>query len=95
MNYLRELEITDEVIEEIRKNNDESIIQNLIYDQENVLEVIKYFKEINIEVIDELLIRRPELFSIDCECIKKSFNKYNLEVIVSLINEDLNAINFL
>ena len=32
MNYLRELEITDEVIEEIRKNNDESIIQNLIYD---------------------------------------------------------------
>ena len=95
MNYLRELEITDEVIEEIRKNNDESIIQNLIYDQENVLEVIKYFKEINIEVIDDLLIRRPELFSIDCQSIKNSFNKYNLEVIVSLINEDLNAINFL
>ena len=95
MNYLRELEITDEVIEEIRKNNDVSIIQNLIYDQENVLEVIKYFKEINIEVIDDLLIRRPELFSIDCQSIKTSFNKYNLEVIVSLINEDLNAINFL
>ena len=95
MNYLREYDITDEVIEKIKKNNDKSIVQKLIYDEINVGNVINYLKSINIEVIDDLLISRPEFFSVDCEKIKKEFNKYNKEVLVNLINEDLNAINFL
>lgn len=95
MNYLREFDITDEVIKKIRNNNDKSIIQNLIYDEVNVGNVINYLRSINIEVIDELLISRPELFSVDCERLKTEFSKYNIEVLVNLINEDLNAINFL
>lgn len=95
MNYLREFDITDDVIESIKKNNDEAVVQGLIYAEENVKEVIKYFKTINILVINELLISRPEVFTINCEKLKLEFNKYNIEVLVNLINEDLNAINFL
>lgn len=95
MNYLREFDITDDVIESIKKNNDEAIVQGLIYAEENVKEVIKYFKTINILVINELLISRPEVFTINCDKLKLEFNKYNIEVLVNLINEDLNAINFL
>lgn len=95
MNYLREFDITDDVIESIKKNNDEAVVQGLIYAEENVKEVIKYFKTINILVINELLISRPEVFTINCDKLKLEFNKYNIEVLVNLINEDLNAINFL
>lgn len=95
MNFLREYDITDEVIEQIRTNNDSSIIQSLIYNEQNVGKIINYFKEINIEVIDELLISRPELFTIDLSKIKREINKYNVEILVNLINEDINSINFI
>ena len=95
MNFLREYDITDEVIEQIRENNDTSIIQALIYNDQNVGKIINYFKEINIEVIDELLISRPELFTVDVSKIKSEINKYNVEILVNLINEDINSINFI
>ena len=95
MNYLREFDISDDVIESIKNNNDEAVVQNLIYDEINVKEVIEFFKSINVDVINELLISRPEIFTINCDKLKKEFNKYNIEVLVNLINEDLNAINFL
>ena len=95
MNFLREYDITDEVIEQIRENNDSSIIQSVIYNEQNVGKIINYFKEINIEVIDELLISRLELFTIDVSKIKSEINKYNVEILVNLINEDINSINFL
>ena len=95
MNFLIEYDITDEVIEQIRINNDSSIIQSLIYNEQNVGKIINYFKEINIEVIDELLISRPELFTIDLSKIKSEINKYNVEILVNLINEDINSINFI
>lgn len=95
MNFLREYDINDEVIEQIRENNDSSIIQALIYNEQNVGKIINYFKEINIEVIDELLISRPELFTVDVSKIKSEINKYNVEILVNLINEDINSINFI
>ena len=95
MNYLREFDITDDVIENIKNYNTEAVVQNLIYDEINVKEVIEFFKSINIDVISELLISRPEIFTISSDKIKKEFNKYNINVLVNLINEDLNAINFL
>lgn len=95
MNFLREYDITDEVIEQIRENNDSSIIQSVIYNEQNVGKIINYFKEINIEVIDELLISRPELFTVDISKIKSEINKYNVEILVNLINEDINSINFI
>ena len=95
MNFLREYDITDEVINQIRENNDSSIIQSVIYNEQNVGKIINYFKEINIEVIDELLISRPELFTVDISKIKSEINKYNVEILVNLINEDINSINFI
>ena len=95
MNFLREYDITDEVIEQIRENNDSSVIQSVIYNEQNVGKIINYFKEINIEVIDELLISRPELFTVDISKIKSEINKYNVEILVNLINEDINSINFI
>ncbi len=95
MNFLREYDISDNVIRDIRKYNDKAVVQMLIYDEENVGNVIEYLRNIGIEVIDEMLINRPEIFSIKCNLLIEAFNKYDLETLVNLINEDINAINFI
>ena len=95
MNFLREFDISDKTIERIKENNDDSILNNLIFDSENVRKIIEFFREIDIEVIDDLLIYRPEIFSIDYKKLVDEFNKYNLKILVSLINDDISAINFI
>lgn len=95
MEFLKELGFNDLVLHRIINSNDDSVIYNFIMDCDNVRDVINYFREIGIEVIDELLVRRLEVFSIDISKLKKQFDKYNIGVLVSLINEDISAINFL
>lgn len=61
--------------------------------KENVLEVIRYLESIHVEVLDELLINRLELFLLPKRKIQERFEKYNIQVLVELINEDINVLN--
>ena len=95
MDFLKELDISDETIIKIKENNMPNVIRQFIADRENAKKIIKYMQELNIEVIEDLLIRRIEIFSIDYNRLKKAFDNYNTEVLVALVNEDISAINFL
>ena len=95
MNFLKELGIDDITIQKIKENNLPNVIRQFINDRENVKLIIKYFQDKKIEVVDDLLIRRIEIFSIDYNRLKKAFDNYNQSVLVALVNEDISAINFL
>ena len=95
MNFLKELGIDDITIQKIKENNLPNVIRQFINDRENAKLIIKYFQEKKIEVVDDLLIRRIEIFSIDYNRLKKAFDNYNQSVLVALVNEDICAINFL
>lgn len=95
MDFLLELNINKLTIKKIKDNNLPNVVRQFICDRENATNIIKYFQSLNIEVVDELLIRRLEVFSIDFGRIKKAFENYNIPVLVALINEDISAINFL
>ena len=95
MDFLKELDISDETIIKIKENNMPNVIRQFIVDRENAKKIIKYMQELNIEVIEDLLIRRIEIFSIDYNRLKKAFDNYNTEVLVALVNEDISTINFL
>ena len=95
MDFLKELGIDDETITKINENNLPSVIRQFISDRENVKKIIKYMQEVGIQVVDDLLIRRIEIFSIDYDRLKNAFDNYNKEVLVALVNEDISAINFL
>ncbi len=95
MDFLKDLGISNKTIKKIKDNNLPSVIRQFIADRENAIEIIKYMQKINIQVIDDLLIRRIEIFSIEYDKVKKAFDNYNTEVLVALINEDISAINFL
>ena len=95
MKFLKEFGISDDVIENMKERYDSSLIDLFICDEYNASEVIEYFQSIGIEVIDKLLLTRIEIFSIDVEDIKESFNRFNVEELVNKINMDISYINCL
>lgn len=95
MDFLKELGIDDITINKIKENNLPSIVRQFINDRENAKKIIKYFQDKGIQVVDDLLIRRLEIFSIDYNRLISAFDKFNNDVLIALINEDISAINFL
>lgn len=93
MSFLLEYNISDDTIKKIIENHEESMIFSVLCFKENVLEVIRYLESIYVEVLDELLINRLELFLLPKRKIQERFEKYNIQVLVELINEDINVLN--
>lgn len=88
IDFLKKANISDEVILSIMNNYNDAILYNLSCNADNCLEIINYLKELNIEVIDELLLNRIDLFLNTKEDIVKKFSKYNIPLVVDLINDD-------
>ena len=88
MEFLLPFGITKETIAQVIKNNDETFIENLICDQEMVINNLNYFKEIGMKRINDLLIERTDLFLIPTEVLKEKLDKFNLNVLSELVNED-------
>ena len=88
MEFLLPFGITKETIAQVIKNNDETLIENLICDQEMVINNLNYFNEIGIKRINDLLIERTDLFLVPTEILKEKLDKFNLNVLSELVNED-------
>lgn len=88
MEFLLPFGITKETIAQVIKNNDETLIENLICDQEMVINNLNYFKEIGIKRINDLLIERTDLILVPTEILKEKLDKFNLNVLSELVNED-------
>ena len=95
MNFLLEEGIQKETIEKIKNHYDESMIEQLILEEENVKDVIHYFQKIGIKEIDLLLQTRLEVFTKDINSIKDAFLRHNIKEQVELINQDINNIDFI
>lgn len=95
MDFLIDNGISQNVIVEIEDNNEDSLVYNFICNWKNVVLVLEYFKSIGIKSIDRLLIYKLEIFLVDYERVVKAFNAYDTTILAQLINEDINAINFL
>ena len=85
--------ISNELLEQIVKNNDECIIYDFMNNIENSIRIIDLFKDIGIKNIDLLLINRLEIFCYKYEDIIDRLDKFNIKSLVELINNDINTIN--
>ena len=88
MQFLLENGFSQELIDKLVLKYDEGIIDVFQIEKYNVLENIKYFKEIGIHNIEDLLLFRMELFIKDPEEIQEAFESHNIDEIVKEINED-------
>ena len=92
MNFLLDLGIKQNTINSIKTKYDEGVIDNFRTEEDNVEEVINYFRKIGIVDIDNLLIFDLTIFTKDIDYVKECFNKHNLKEVVKSINEDITYI---
>ena len=92
MNFLLDLGIKQNTINSIKTKYDEGVIDNFRTEEDNVEEVINYFRKIGIVDIDNLLIFHLTIFTKDIDYVKECFNKHNLKEVVKSINEDITYI---
>ena len=92
MRFLLDLGIKEKTIASLIKKYDEGVLDVVKTESDNVEEVIKYFKEIGIVDIDNILIFDITIFTKDIDYIKEIFERQNIKEIVKLINNDITYI---
>ena len=93
LDFLIEYGISDRVINKIEHVNSRAYIYYLYCNCDAVIKILKYFNELKINSIDELLIYRIEIFFNSLEDITKSFSKYDINYLVEQINNDFSFID--
>ena len=97
MKFLLEYGLSNEDIEEIVKNNQESIIKNIELNKDNVIKVVNYLKEIGvgINVIKELFIYQIGMFYRTKDEIQSVFDEYEIDSILKSMNYDVNTVDLI
>lgn len=97
MDFLKNYNITSDDITIIKNNNYENVINTIIYNKENVCEVIEYFLSIGIELstLTQMLADRLDLFICSKDEISKRFEKFNIDNLITIINDDIANLKFL
>lgn len=97
MEFLLKYGISEEVVEEIKSNNDEAIIKNIILNKKNVCEVIDYLLEIGVDksVIEELFLEQIGMFFRTKNEISDVFDEYEMDSIVKSLSYDVNTVDLI
>ena len=82
MDFLEKADISKKIISQIEKLYDEELIANIIYKEEEVLEIIDYFKKLELD-IESILLNRLDVFLLNLDYIKSKIDE-NQEVIENL-----------
>lgn len=88
IDFLKDVSINDNTIIEMMKNNNEASLFDLSCNDEDAIQIINYMRGIGITNIDELLIYRIDIFFLTFEQFIKRLSKFNVPVLVNLINEN-------
>ncbi len=97
MDFLKKYNISDEDLNIIKNNNYEDVINIIIYNKNNVCDVIDYLLSIGIEIptLSQMLSDRIDLFLKSVDDIKTDFEKFNVDNLVTIINDDIANLKFL
>ncbi len=88
IDFLKNVGISDDILIEMLKNNNEAAIFDLSCNEEDAINIIKYMRNIGITNIDELLIYRIDIFFLTFEQFVKRLSKFNIPALVNHINDD-------
>lgn len=97
MDFLKKYNLTDEDITIIKNNNYDDVINVIIYNKNNVCEVIDYLLSIGILVptLAQMLSDRLDLFIRPVDSLRVSFDKFNISNLVTIINDDIANLKFI
>lgn len=97
MDFLLNYGIDNNGIDEIIKNNDSSIIYNVILNKKNVLEVLDYLKEIGVNdnSMKDLFLHQIGMFFRTKDEIRNVFDEYEMDSIIKSLNYDVNTVDLI
>ena len=95
IDFLKKANINDEILIEIVKNNNSSVLSSLVINEDECLKIIEYMKNIGFTCIDDLLINRIDLFLSSINKFIKKLSKFNIPVFVELVNNDYAMIDII
>ncbi len=95
IDFLKKTNINEDILIEIIKNNNPSALSSLSINEDECIKIINYMKEIGFTCIDELLINRIDLFLSSFDKFIKKLSKFNIPVLVQLVNTDYATIDII
>lgn len=88
MEFLKNNGFSIEEINEILNKYDEDTIDTFLFNQDNVEEVIAYFKDFGILNIPKLMLERIDIFYLPTIKLKELFSHYEKESIIQSLDYD-------
>ena len=95
IDFLRKYGIPEEVLVEIARNNDETLLYNLSCNTKNIGRILPYMVSIGIKNINNILIYKAEIFTLTFSEFIKKISKFNIPVFVETINNDYTKIDLI
>ena len=93
LDFLKDAGIDSLVIEDLKRTYDRNNLYTLYTNEYEAVKIIKYFREIGIDYIEELLVYNFRVFIYSLDEVKKAFEKYGVKTCVDKINEDYYVID--
>ena len=97
MEFLLEYNLTNEDITIIKNNNYEEVLNIILYNKNNVCEIIEYLLSIGIETstLAQMLSDRLDLFMRSKNDLIEKFDKFNVDNLVTIINDYIANLKFI
>lgn len=95
LNYLKQLDLSDEEIENITQNLGADTIESLETMRDNVLEVLSYLKDFGVKKLSNIIIKRPDICFRVKDNLEKDLTTLDKEFLIYIFNNSLDdLINF-
>lgn len=88
INFLKNNGITESVIKNILDENSSANLYNFSCNQDEVIKIIQFLKDIGVTKIEQLLVYRIDKFFVTLDDFKKKYVKDDVDKFAKLINED-------
>ncbi len=95
MEYLEDLGINSEMIDELKDNTPEKLLELLETNKKLVSANVNYLKDLGIDKYPEILVRYPDMFLMDNSNFKDVFAKYEVNDLIEKINKNVGIVEFL
>lgn len=94
MQFLIDKGFDENIVFKIIDKYDNSILELIRLNKDNVELIIDYFNSVKIQNIDYLMLYRIELFMMEFSYLKEVFTKFGILRIIKLLSEDISNIDY-
>ena len=89
INYLLDLGLSQEQLYDIKEEVSNEVYTALELSRSAVVETLTYYKELGVNNLYNIIVKRPDLVLIKKEDIKASISKIDKQLFINLVNNNI------